>query len=107
MCISVDFVGVQYNLYPRSPKWLLVICDGFRLRRRRHRIERSDEEQCQSQLVDVLNIYTENAWWKAHEKQEMAADVYRAKQRKKEKKARGLLCRSQRSKGTSGIMLIE
>lgn len=34
--------------------------------RRRHGIEGSDEEQCQSQLVDVLNIYTENAW-KANE----------------------------------------
>lgn len=37
------------------------------IRGRRHGIEGSDEEQCQSQLVDVLNIYTENAWCKANE----------------------------------------
>lgn len=60
---------LEYNtIYtPVPPAWFLLICDGFHIRRRRHGIKRSDEEQCQSQLVDVLNIYTENAWRKAHE----------------------------------------
>lgn len=71
--------------------------------RRRHGIEGSDEEQCQSQLVDVLNMYTENAR-KANEQ----GNNCRYRQSKEGKKrSTSLLHRSQRSKETSGIMLIE